>query len=59
MLVIWSNGMTVDFESTNLGSIPSMTSSGMAQRKRVWLITRRSEDRNLLPLFLKFIQLII
>lgn len=24
--------------------------SGVAQRKRVWLITRRTEDRNLLPL---------
>ena len=42
---------TADFESANLGSIPSGSFSGVAQRKRVWLITRRSKDRNLPPLF--------
>jgi hypothetical protein len=30
---------------------PMYTCSGVAQRKRTWLITRGSKDRNLFPLF--------
>ena len=43
----------VAFQAIGSGSIPGgLNLSGVAQWKRVGLITQRSKDRNLLPLFL-------